>query len=159
MSMMSRVDYLNDPEAPPANSIVPSVSVVAVDESGSILMIKKTDNGLWALPGGGVDIGETAAQAAVREVQEETGIEVELTGLTGIYTNPKHVVAYDDGEVRQQFALCFSARPTGGSIATSNESSAVKFVAVGELDGLNIHPSMRLRIEHYIEHRDEPYIG
>jgi ADP-ribose pyrophosphatase YjhB (NUDIX family) len=145
--------------APKANSIVPSATAVVTDDTGRILMVHKTDNDLWALPGGGMDLGESIADAAVRETKEETGIDVEVTGLIGVYTNPRHVLAYDDGEVRQQFSLCFTTRMLGGTLRTSGETSEVRFVSPADFDGLNIHPSMRLRIDHYREHRPEPYIG
>lgn len=106
-----------------------------------------------------MDIGESIAAAAVREVKEETGLDVEVTGLVGIYTNPKHVMAYDNGEVRQQFSVCFTARLLGGRMRTSEETSEVRWVAPEELDRLAIHPSMRLRIDHYLAGRREPYIG
>ncbi|WP_394430445.1 NUDIX hydrolase [Streptomyces sp. SGAir0957] len=156
---MARIDYVNDPDAPKANSIVPSVVAVAVNEGGEVLLIHKTDNDLWALPGGGVEIGESVADAAVRETKEETGFDVEVTGLVGLYTNPGHVMAYDDGEVRQQFSICFSARIVGGAPRTSSESKEVAFVAPERLSELRIHPSMRMRIEHGLAKRSEPYIG
>jgi hypothetical protein len=68
-------------------------------------------------------------------------------------------MAYDDGEVRQQCSICFTTRMLGGQPATSGETSGVEFVAPARLDGLNIHPSMRLRIDHYLEQRSAPYIG
>ncbi|MEV6669921.1 NUDIX domain-containing protein [Streptomyces sp. NPDC051162] len=157
---MARTDYFRDPRAPKANSIVPSASAVVLDDAGRLLIIHKTDNDLWALPGGGHDIGESIAGTVVREVREETGIEVEVERLTGVYTDPQHVMAYDDGEVRQQFTVCFRARPTGGALRTSSESKEVRWVAPSELDKLDIHPSMRLRIEHGMdENRTSPYIG
>src|SRR3954454_22059599 len=100
---MAPVDYYHDPDAPKANSVVPSTTVAVRDDAGRLLLIHKVDNDLWALPGGGMDLGESIADAAVREVAEETGLAVELTGLVGIYTDPGHVMAYDDGEVRQEF--------------------------------------------------------
>ncbi|MEW2467662.1 NUDIX domain-containing protein, partial [Streptomyces sp. NPDC046994] len=121
--------------------------------------IHKTDNDLWALPGGGVDVGESVADAAVRETKEETGFDVEVTGLVGLYTNPAHVMAYDDGEVRQQFSICFTARIVGGELRTSSESKEVAFASPSRLDELNIHPSMRMRIDHSLANRPEPYIG
>ncbi|WP_037568547.1 NUDIX hydrolase [Phaeacidiphilus oryzae] len=156
---MARIDYFNDPNAPAANSIVPSVTAIACNEAGELLLVHKTDNDLWALPGGGIDVGESAPDAAVRETKEETGIDVEVTGLVGIYTNPHHVMKYDDGEVRQQFSICFTTRVTGGQLRTSSETKEVAFVHPDKLDQLNIHPSMRLRIEHGLTRRDHPYIG
>jgi ADP-ribose pyrophosphatase YjhB (NUDIX family) len=156
---MARRDYIDDPHAPAANSVVPSVVAVVRDEQGRLLMIHRTDNDLWALPGGGHEIGEFIADTVVREVREETGIEVEVTGLTGIYTNPRHVMAYDDGEVRQQFSICFTARPIGGELRASSESREVRWVDPADLDQLPMHPSMRLRITHALEGRTQPYIG
>ncbi|MGW6203251.1 NUDIX domain-containing protein [Streptomyces sp. NPDC055089] len=157
---MSRVDYFRDPNAPAANSVVPSVTAVVLDDAGRLLVIHKTDNNLWALPGGGHDIGERIADTAVREVDEETGIKVEVDGIVGLYTDPEHVLAYTDGEVRQQFSICFRAHPVGGALRTSSESKEVRWVDPADLAELNIHPSMRLRIQHALdESRNEPYIG
>jgi ADP-ribose pyrophosphatase YjhB (NUDIX family) len=156
---MARKDYVNDPDAPAANSVVASVVAAVRNANGELLMIHRTDNDLWALPGGGHDIGETISQTVEREVLEETGIQVEVTGLVGIYTNPDHVMAYDDGEVRQQFSICFTARPTGGTLTTSSESRQVVWVDPAELDDLDIHPSMRLRIAHALADLPRPYIG
>jgi ADP-ribose pyrophosphatase YjhB (NUDIX family) len=154
-----RKDYFNDPEAPKANAAVPSVTAVVVD-AGRLLMVHRADNDLWALPGGGHEVGENIEDTVVREVKEETGIDVEVTGLVGLYTNPADVMAYDDGEVRQQFSLCFRARVLGGQLANSPESKAVRWVPVPDVDGLTIRPSMRLRIQHGLDpKRREPYLG
>lgn len=145
---MARVDYYNDPDAPAPNSLVPSVTAVIV-EDGRLLLIHKIDNDRWALPGGGIDVGESAPAAAVRETLEETGAQVEIEGLVGIYTDPRHVMRYDDGEVRQQFSLCFRARRTGGELRTQPfETKEVRWVPVAEVSALDVHPSMRVRIEH-----------
>ena len=63
-----RIDYHDSPEAPRANSLVPAVNVVVVNDAGEILLIRRTDNGNWAVPGGTIDLGESVAQAAVRSL-------------------------------------------------------------------------------------------
>lgn len=156
---MARTEHYHDPNAPKANSIVVAVSVFVQDDRGRVLLIQRTDNGLWSLPGGGQEIGETVAQTAVRETREETGIEVEVTGLVGVYSDPGHVIEYSDGEVRQQFSLCFRAEPRGGVLAISEESSDVRWLSRDELPDLAIHPSTLLRIQHGYEDRPQPYIG
>ncbi|MEU1312176.1 NUDIX domain-containing protein [Streptomyces cinnamoneus] len=157
---MSRIDYFRDPNAPEANSVVPSVTAVVQDQKGNVLLIHKTDNDLWALPGGGHDVGESIEQTVIREVEEETGISVVVQDIVGLYTDPQHVMAYDDGEVRQQFSICFRARPVGGTLRTSSESKEVRWISPADLDKLDIHPSMRLRITHGLDKaRTAPYIG
>ncbi|MFJ2895873.1 NUDIX domain-containing protein [Streptomyces sp. NPDC087218] len=157
---MGRIDYLHDPDAPPANSVVPSVVAFVQDRQGRVLMIQRSDNGRWALPGGGHDVGESISDTVVREVWEETGINAEVVDVSGIYTDPGHVMAYDDGEVRQQFSICFRARPIGGEARTSDETTQVRWVAPADLVEFDVHPTMRLRIEHAMDRtRTAPYIG
>ncbi|MFG3705553.1 NUDIX hydrolase [Micromonospora sp. NPDC047670] len=156
---MARIEHFNNPNAPKPNSIVVAVTVFVQDDQGRVLLIQRTDNGLWALPGGAQDFGEYITETAVRETREESGVDIEVVGVVGIYTNPKHVVEYSDGEVRQQFSICFRGRYVGGEPATSDESSAVQWVARDDLERLSMHPSMRLRVDHGFERRNEPYIG
>jgi 8-oxo-dGTP pyrophosphatase MutT (NUDIX family) len=157
---MARRDYYDDPDAPAANSIVPAVTAVVTDTDDRVLLIHRTDNDRWALPGGGIELGENAGDALVREVREETGIDVRVTGIVGIYSDPRHVIAYDDGEVRQQFSLCFTAEPIGGTLTGSSESREVRWVPVGNIETLDMHPAQRLRINHGVDRsRTAPYIG
>ncbi|GAB2478226.1 NUDIX domain-containing protein [Promicromonospora xylanilytica] len=156
---MVRFDYFDDPAAPPVNSVVPSVTVAVRDHVGRLLLIHRTDNDLWALPGGGIDPGETVREAGVRETEEETGYHVRITGLVGIYTDPRHVIEYSDGEVRAQFSICMRGTVTGGALRTSGESSEVVWQRIDRLDELEIHPSMRLRIEHAVDPaRTQPFL-
>jgi ADP-ribose pyrophosphatase YjhB (NUDIX family) len=156
---MARTDYYNDPDAPPANSVVPSTTAVVTDAQDRIVLIRRRDNDLWALPGGGMELGESIVDTAVREVKEETGLDVEVTGLVGVYTDPRHVMAYTDGEVPQQFSLCFTTRLLGGDLLVDAESTDIAWTSSRDIPSLNMHPSMRLRIQHYLEHRDTPYLG
>lgn len=157
--MGRRTDYYHDPAAPTPNSLVPGGSALVTDDAGRILLQRRADSGNWALPGGTMDIGETLGGAVVRETREETGLDVELTGILGIYTDPGHVIAYQDGEVRQEFVVAFTARVLGGELAVSDESTEVRFVDPAELDVLPVHESVRLRIRHHLERRDSPYLG
>ncbi|MES4902702.1 MULTISPECIES: NUDIX domain-containing protein [unclassified Streptomyces] len=156
---MARTEYYDDPDAPEPNSLVVAASAVVADETGRILLQRRRDNGLWALPGGGMDMTESLPGTAVREVREETGLEVEITGLVGTYTDPRHVIAYTDGEVRRQFNVCFTARVVGGQLAISEESTELRFVPPGELADLPMHHTQRLRLRHFLEHREQPYLG
>src|SRR4051794_16578354 len=118
--MNRRIDYYDDPNAPAAQHVVPSAGVIVTNDNGDILMIRRSDNDYWAIPGGAMDIGESIADCAIREVKEETGIDCDITGLVGVYTNPRHIIEYTrDGETRQEFSLLFTGRPVGGDLATS----------------------------------------
>jgi ADP-ribose pyrophosphatase YjhB (NUDIX family) len=156
---MTRIDHFNDPDAPRATRVVPAASAVITDEQGHVLLGKRTDNTLWTIPGGTMKPGETIAETTIREVKEETGIDVEVVSLIGIYSNPNHVVEYSDGEVRQQFSVCFACRRVGGELATSDETSEVGYFSPNELEEMEIHPSIRLRIQHSLEDRSDPYLG
>ena len=155
---MPRQDYYKDPDAPRANRIVPATSAVIADDNGSILLIKRSDNGLWSIPGGTMEPGEDIASCCIREVKEETGFTIQLGRLIGLYSDPNHVAAYDDGEVRQEFSICFVGKVVDGQLATSSESEEVTFVPVTDLDDLDIHPSIRLRINDFLARASDPYI-
>lgn len=143
---MPRRDYEDDPNAPKPNSLVPAASVVVVDDAGRILLQRRTDNGMWALPGGKHELGESLADCGIRETLEETGIEIEVTGIVGTYTNPGHLMAYDDGEVRQEYSICLLGRPVGGQLRVSNESYEVAWFTPAKTDELPMVPSIRKRV-------------
>jgi 8-oxo-dGTP pyrophosphatase MutT (NUDIX family) len=143
---VSRKDYFDDPAAPVATRIVPAVTAFVQDERGFLLLERRSDNGRWGMPGGVQEIGEDISHTVVREVAEETGITVEVTGLVGIFTDPGHVIEFSDGEVRQEFSLCFRARPVTGEITVSSESFEVRWVDPSELAALDMSPTTRKRI-------------
>jgi ADP-ribose pyrophosphatase YjhB (NUDIX family) len=153
-----RIDYYDSPEAPQANSLVPAV-VVVVNDASEILLIRRTDNGNWAVPGGAIDLGESVAQAAVRETLEESGIECAITEIVGVYSDPRHVILYtSNGEARQEFSIVLTARPLGGEPTPSSESSEVRWVPESELLGYTMDRSMRIRINDFLARNDSPVI-
>ncbi len=157
--MNRRIDFYDDPDAPTANSLVPSVNVVVTSAVSDILMIRRTDNGNWAVPGGAIDLGESVAQAAVRETLEETGIECEITGIVGIYSDPRHVILYtSNGEVRQEFSIVLTARALGGQPTPSSESSEVRWMPVAEVSGYTMDQSMRIRINDFLAPSESPVV-
>ncbi|MGW0808425.1 NUDIX hydrolase [Nonomuraea sp. NPDC002799] len=154
---MGRVEYWNDPDAPKANSLVPACGTVTVDDVGRILMQCRRDTGQWALPMGKMEIGETPSQCAVRETEEETGVRVEPVGILGIYSDPGHIVAYADGEIRQEYEVMLLARPIGGQPGANDEASDVRWVDPGDLHSLDIHPTQWRQLNDYLE-RAYPHV-
>ncbi|GII89578.1 NUDIX hydrolase [Sphaerisporangium siamense] len=158
--MARRIDFYDDPQAPAANSLVPSVNVVVTNQASEILMIRRSDNDNWAVPGGAIDLGESIPQAAVRETREETGIECEITGIVGTYSDPKHVILYtSNGEVRQEFSIVLTARAVSGEPTPSDESREVRWISRDQVEQLRMDRSMRLRMGHYLSGVGGPYIG
>lgn len=138
---MGRVEYWYDPAAPKPNSLVPACGILAVDDLGRVLLQRRRDTGQWAIPMGKQELGETPSQCAIRETQEETGVLTEITGILGVYSDPGHIVAYTDGEIRQEWELILFGRPVSGSPAVNDEASDVRWVAVADLESLDIHPT------------------
>jgi ADP-ribose pyrophosphatase YjhB (NUDIX family) len=98
-----------------AEAIRPSVSAFVLHD-GRLLLQQRADNGRWGLPGGSVEIGETVSAAIVREVREETGFEVAVRRLVGVYSDPRfQVVRYPDGRVWHYVNLCFQCALGGGA--------------------------------------------
>ena len=99
-----------------------TVDLIIEFPDGRILLIKRKNDpfkGHWALPGGFVDIGETVEQAAVREAQEETSLDVELLKLVGVYSDPKR------DPRRHTVSVVFHARPSGGEPKAADDAADI----------------------------------
>lgn len=156
---MGRKEYYDDPNAPEPNSLVPAATVFVQDDEGRVLLVQRSDNGLWSLPGGGMELGETLAACGEREVLEETGYRVRVVDVVGIYSDPKHIIEYDDGEVRQQFAISFRAQLIDGALSTSAETPRTDWFGVDQVGELAMHDSNRLRVSHGFQRSNLPYLG
>ena len=116
----------------------PGASALIFDEARErILMTQRKDNSRWCLPGGGMDPGESAAETCVREVLEETGLEVRVTKLVGIYTTPDLLIEFPDGNKIQPVAFSFEAEITGGELSLSNETIAFGWYTVAEIEAMD----------------------
>ena len=120
--------------------IIRSSSLVAIfnSERTKILLTRRQDNGRFCLPGGGIEPGESAAQAAVREVQEEVGLDVEITKLVGVYSSPDVLIRYADGNQYQYVSVLFEAVVIGGQLGLSDEVSENQWFTLDELKDVDI---------------------
>ena len=145
-------EYYQDPNAPPAHDVLPAAFAAVRNVVGEVLLVRRIDDGNWELPGGRIEVGETASTTVVREVAEESGITIELTGLAGVYSDPTHVLVDPDGTVHQQLALCFHAVPaprdtTEAPRPDGIETKEAAWCAPAALANLVIHPAMRQRVQ------------
>lgn len=154
-----QIDYFASPRAPRANDLTPVVNIAVFNLTGELLLIQRSDNGFWALPGGYMEVGESFAEAAVRELREETGVAAEVTGIVGIYSDPRHVTAYDDGTVHQQCTICLRATNAGIPAHTTAEAAATGYFDRADAFELGMHPTMRLRVEHAFDHASGAFVG
>jgi 8-oxo-dGTP pyrophosphatase MutT (NUDIX family) len=146
-----RTEYLNDPDAPKPNSLVPAAGVLAVNGQGRVLLQRRRDTGQWAIPMGKQELGETVTACAARETEEETGVKVRITGLLGIFSDPGHVVLYhSNGETRQEYEVIFLGEPLSGEPNKNDEASDVRWHARDDLPGLDIHQSQRRQLGHWL---------
>lgn len=145
---MARTEYYHDVAAPQAQKLLPAAFAVVRDDSGRILLVRRADDGYWELPGGRVEVGESASAAVIREVAEEAGVAITVTGLAGIYTDPGHVLAYPhNGGIYQQFAVCFHAVTTDCDAQPDRkETTAAAWFAPERATRLSMHPAMRQRL-------------
>ena len=122
-----------DPAQPPTR-IKLGIAVLVSDKQGWVLLEKRSDCGLWGVPGGRIEPGESIQDAAVREIQEETGLTVRVTRLIGVYSDPEEgrIITYPDGVVHGIDIFVESAI-VGGDLRPSDESEALQFFDPAEL--------------------------
>jgi len=133
-------------------------AIIFDDTQQKVLLTCRTDNGRWCLPGGGMDPGESASECCVREVLEETGLQVRVTKLIGVYTSPDIIIEYADGNRLQPVALSFLAEVTGGRLSTSNETTAYGYFTVDEIDTIDLMEHHKERILDALENREAAFI-
>lgn len=145
-----RTDFYYDPDAPKPNSIKPAAAVAIVKDK-MILLLKRRDNGKWTMPGGTLEFGESLASCAIREVMEESGLKVEITDIIGTYTDPNILVAYSDGEVRQEFTVVYAGKFTDTNVSLDEESTDYRWADFDSVNTIELADSQRKRINDVIK--------
>ena len=134
-----------------------SADAVLFDAEGRILLQRRADNGAWCLPGGSIEVGETAAASVVREVREESGLIVEPVKLVGLYSDPLQTThRYPDGNLVHYVSALFECRVLGGRLRESDESTGVGWFDPNDLPRpfLSDHTQ---RIRDALERRPEAF--
>ncbi len=123
-----------------------------------ILLVRRADNGRWAVPGGYMEAGENLSEACAREVWEETGLRVAVGRLIGVYTDPNCLAVYKCGRSIQLVVFLFEAEKLGGELRPSKETTDVGFYSREEMAGLEIGDLDRLRIADALAQRPETVV-
>ena len=137
----------------------PGCSGTIFDPSGQrVLLTRREDNGIWCLPGGGMDAGESAAEACAREVLEETGLVVRVGRLVGVYSTPHMIVEYPDGNRIHPLSLNFLAEPTAGELGLSNETTDVGYFTREEMNSMDVWEHHPQRIDDAITGAEAAFV-
>jgi ADP-ribose pyrophosphatase YjhB (NUDIX family) len=112
-----------------------------------VLLTRRTDNGRWCLPGGAMESGESAAEACIREVREETGLNARVNRLVGVYSNPDQLIVYDDGNKVFMVVMSFEAEIVSGELGLSNETTEAGFFSLSEMENMPMHGQHKGRVE------------
>lgn len=122
-----------------------AVNAMVFNEKREVLLAKRTDNGLWCVPGGHVDLGETLAQACVRELYEETGLKAEVVRLVGVYSDTKGSLHIAQGPEWHTVRVSFVCKITGGTLTPSEETSEIRYFNLQELPPLITDHAKRIQ--------------
>ena len=154
---MSQVIY-GDHISKGADLRIGACAVIFDDMRKKVLLTQRADNGLWCLPGGKMESGETLEECCQREVWEETGLHVRITRLVGIYSNRDQLVVYRDGNQAQIVVVSFEAEITGGEPGLSNETTAFGYFALDEIESLPMHGRHAERVVDALKNQIAPIL-
>jgi len=112
-----------------------------------VLLTRRSDNGLWCVPGGHMEPGESVVEACEREVLEETGLTIRVKRLIGVYSNTDLLVVYPDGRRTQIVVLSFEADITDGEPSLSAETTEVGYFSPAEMEAMPMHGRHKQRAE------------
>ena len=123
-----------------------------------VLLTQRADNGLWCLPGGMLEAGESVEECCTREVFEETGLQVRVRRLIGVYSNRDQLVVYSDGNKAQIVVLSFEAEILGGQPGLSDETTDFGFFSMAEIESMPMHGRHKQRVEDALLNQTSPIL-
>lgn len=103
--------------------VAPGAGAIILDEKGRVLLQRRSDNGEWGIPGGGLELGERIDQTARQEVWEETRLKVEIERLSGVYSDQHFLIAFPNGDQMKVIAVIFVCRVVGGVLEVDGDES------------------------------------
>ncbi len=124
----------------------------------TILLTRRTDNGRWCLPGGRTEAGESVAETCVREVLEETGLQVRIVRLLGVYSSPHRLVEYADGNRYQIVALNFEAEAIGGTLMISDETTDYGYFSWDDITRMDVMETHVERLRDVFSGQPAPFV-
>lgn len=148
-----RKDYSHEDNMPDANSMRPAAAV-AIINNDRILMLKRMDNKRWTMPGGTMELDESLVDCAIREVREETGLNIIVTEVIGTYTDPDIRIEYSDGEVRREFTVVYYGEASNSEVIIDDESSSYAWIPLNEVTQYPMADSQKKRIADVIRYKE-----
>jgi ADP-ribose pyrophosphatase YjhB (NUDIX family) len=153
------LDSIGEPLDRMPEEMRPGTNAIIFNDSGELLLERRSDNGFWGLPGGAMEIGESVEQAVKREVFEETGLDVTVGRLVGVYSDPRYytIMSYPGGDLVHFVTVVFECRQRDGELRISEESTDIGYFDVEALPD-NILLSHSVRIRDALENSPVPFI-
>jgi len=137
--------------------ILPSVTGILFDQDGRILLMRHGDTHDWVAPGGSIEPGETPADATVREMWEETGFEVSLKGIVGVFGGPEFLVEYSNGDKCTYVMTLFECEVIGGKMQPNDpETLELRYFSKDELRKISLSPWARKILPLIFETKNRP---
>lgn len=134
--------------------LLPGAAVILTDTKNRILLQLRADNGLWGLPGGLMELGETPEETAIREAYEETGLIVSELRLFGVYSGLGQYYQYPNGDEAYHVAIIYIAGEfEGNPCEDGDETLDVKFFEPGEIRLESVCPPDRPVLADYVKSR------
>jgi ADP-ribose pyrophosphatase YjhB (NUDIX family) len=135
----------------------PAAAVIVRDDAGRVLLVRRADDGTWGIPGGWAGPGESVRDSALREAREETGWEIELTGLLGVYSEPEQMrLTYPNGDLAEFVTVIFEGRAVRHEGDFDDETLEVRFFAPGELP--DIRPTDQWPVRDAVSDAPRPFV-